>query len=369
MNVMIYRLGSLGDTVIALPCFHKIRERFPDADITLLTNKPVMTKAAAIEAVLGRKYFFNKVLAYPVGTRNLKLLFALIMQIRAAKIHTLINITAPRTRLSSLRDKLFFRLAGVKNFIGFPGDGDYETAIDEQTCMREWEAKRLARRLKELGTIPLNKESYWDLKLEKEEIEKADNALTSLSSYKPLLAVSVGTKFQSKDWGLNNWISLMKSLSVIYPEWQLVILGAVEEEPAAQQCLTAWGNAGISLCGKVSPRVSAAVLKHAALFIGHDSGPMHLAACVGTPCVAIFSAQNLPGQWYPRGQQHSVIYRQVDCAGCGLEVCIEQKKKCILSISVEEVVAEVESIVEREGSQDVQAGQAGASVSVFESNK
>jgi hypothetical protein len=63
--VLVYRLGSLGDTVVALPCFHLIKRRFPDAKITLLTNRPVASAAAPAESILGRGYFFDDVLEYP----------------------------------------------------------------------------------------------------------------------------------------------------------------------------------------------------------------------------------------------------------------------------------------------------------------
>jgi heptosyltransferase-3 len=73
------------------------------------------------------------------------------------------------------------------------------------------------------------------------------------------------------------------------------------------------------------------------VFIGHDSGPMHLASAVGTPCAAIFSARNLPGQWFPARPGHNVIYHKTDCFGCMLETCIAERKRCIMSITVDEV--------------------------------
>jgi ADP-heptose:LPS heptosyltransferase len=57
-----------------------------------------------------------------------------------------------------------------------------------------------------------------------------------------------------------------------------------------------------------TPRESAALLARAAAFIGLDSGPMHLAASVGTPVVAIFSTQNPPGAWFPVGRRHRILY-------------------------------------------------------------
>ena len=98
-----------------------------------------------------------------------------------------------------------------------------------------------------------------------------------------------------------------------------------------------WSGKTANLCGRVSPRVSAAVLEQAELFVGHDSGPVHLAAAVGTPCVAVYSARSLPGHWFPRGNKTTVFYNRVPCLGCGLETCVTFAKKCILSIGVNQV--------------------------------
>jgi lipopolysaccharide heptosyltransferase III len=103
----------------------------------------------------------------------------------------------------------------------------------------------------------------------------------------------------------------------------------------------------VNLCGKLSPRESAAVLARAKLFLGHDSGPMHLAAAVGIPCVAVFSARNRPRMWFPWGSQHEVIYHRTDCWGCDLDTCIEQKKKCLTSILPAEVLGVVHRVLAR----------------------
>lgn len=75
------------------------------------------------------------------------------------------------------------------------------------------------------------------------------------------------------------------------------------------------------------------------MFFGHDSGPAHLAASVGTPVLGIYSSRNRPGQWFPQGPHVRVVHHWVACGGCGLVTCTVQAKKCILSISVEEALA------------------------------
>ncbi len=105
------------------------------------------------------------------------------------------------------------------------------------------------------------------------------------------------------------------------------------------------GATAVNLCGRLTPRESAAAFRRAQIFIGHDSGPMHLAATVQTPCVAIFAARNKPRVWFPYGNHHRVVYHKTECAGCGLETCIVEKKRCLTSITVDEVVEQVRAIL------------------------
>jgi ADP-heptose:LPS heptosyltransferase len=66
---------------------------------------------------------------------------------------------------------------------------------------------------------------------------------------------------------------------------------------------------------------------------------MHLAASVGVPCVIVFSAAGLPGVWYPAGKQHQIVYHQTSCHGCKLETCVVEARRCLTSITVEEMAA------------------------------
>jgi len=95
----------------------------------------------------------------------------------------------------------------------------------------------------------------------------------------------------------------------------------------------------------LQPRESAAMVSYAELFVGHDSGPMHMASAVGTPLVTIFAARNVRGVWFPVVGNNAVIYHNVDCSGCALDICTIQKMKCITSVTVEEVLGRVTEIL------------------------
>jgi len=349
-RILIYRLGSLGDTIIALPAFHAIKKAFPTSHITLLTNSPVTYKAAGAQAVLGSDYFFQDVLFYPLKTRNPWILVKLLSSIYLKKFDFVINLNAFRSDFATLRDQTFFRLAGLKSFFGFNlSPIDKSAYPDPSTGEVEWEANRLTRRVLSFSQVDLDDDKFWDLRLKEEENREAQALLQDVSNQDRLIAFSIGTKVQSKDWGIDNWIELSARLSKLLRGWSAVFLGSQEEAEDSEFCSSLWGKLGLNLCGKSTPRVSAAILAKCKLFIGHDSGPMHLAACVGIPCVAIFSARNLPRQWFPRGSNNFILYNRTDCAGCGLEVCTIEKKKCLISISVEQVEHAVLSQLQRLG--------------------
>lgn len=81
-RVLIYRLGSLGDTVVALPALHLVAQTFPNAKRLMLTNFPVHAKSPASAAVLGDSKLIDGYISYPVATRNYRQLARLWWQIR-----------------------------------------------------------------------------------------------------------------------------------------------------------------------------------------------------------------------------------------------------------------------------------------------
>ena len=352
-RVLIYRLGSLGDTLIALPSFHLIARAFPNAERRLLTNFPVASKAPPAAAILDHTGLVQGYFRYAVGTRNPFELLSLWWTLLRWRPDVLIYGGARRGVASAKRDALFFRLCGISHLVGVPLTEDMQThrlesTPDGQTFL-ESEASRIARNLSELGGAHLEDPANWDLHLTTEEKTRAAEVLRPTDPH-PLIAVSVGTKVQSKDWGRENWRALLTAIAAVYPAHALALCGALEESDASEFAAGGWRSASespvVNLCGKLTPRESAAVFARAKIFVGHDSGPMHLAAAVQTPCVAIFAARNKPRMWFPYGRGHRVVYHKVDCWGCGLETCIVERKKCLTSIGVEEVLAEVRGILD-----------------------
>jgi ADP-heptose:LPS heptosyltransferase len=361
-RVLVYRLGSLGDMLVALPALHLVARAYPDAERRMLTNFPVSTKAPAAAAILEGSGLVQGYVRYAVGTRSVGELARLWWTIARWRPEVVLYLAAARGVEAARRDAKFFRLCGVRKMVGVPltegmqrnfygaATGGKDHAMGDGNL--EPEAGRLVRCIGELGAVGeiadpgrLGDPASWDLRLSAAEHKVAALAIGETALGMESFAVSVGTKVQAKDWGKENWRELLGKMAEEFPGRALLLAGAAEESEASEFAAEGWransGGVVVNLCGRLTPRESAAAIARARLFVGHDSGPMHLAAAVGTPVVAIFAARNIPRQWFPFGKQHRVVYHRVECWGCGLETCIEQQKKCLMSIGVDEVMGVV----------------------------
>jgi len=352
--VLIYRLGSLGDTVVALPALRLVERAFPDAERWVLTNFSVNRKAAVMADVLEGTGLVHGYIKYPIGLRDPLALLRLRKAIGRLRPEALVYLAAPRGRLNAMRDMAFFRACGIRRLIGVPNTVALQHPIQQADGRYEYEGARLLRCLVSLGEISLHDPAAFDLNVSDAERARAREALAPLFDSGPLVAASIGAKVDVKDWGDANWAVLLDRLDQALPGAAMAMVGAAVERGRSEALLRHWRGASVNLCGRLTVRESAAVLEQARVVIGHDSGPMHLAAAVGSPCVAIFSSRNLPGEWFPYGQKHRVLYRHIECQGCKLDVCIERQKACINSITVDEVFAAVHESLETHETEDRQ---------------
>lgn len=327
-TLVIYRLGSLGDTVVALPCFHAIARRFGDYRRLVLTNEPVASVAPALETILGPSGLIHGVITYPVGARSIVKLLWLVFRVRATGADTLIYLTAGRGEAAVRRDLKFFRLCGLRTIVGAPLGELHDNLRDPDTGLTEPEAERLARTMAAIGPVDLQDRANWSLHLTEAELTAAEQAIEPLEG-RPFFAVNVGGKAASNYWKPSKWEALFAELaSRLGDRLSVVSVGAREDAARSRSLIETWTGRHLNLCGTISPRQSAAVLSKARFFVGHDSGPMHLSAATGTPTIGVFGNNNPPRMWHPYGSGHRGVQ---DIRGIDF-VRVDQVRDAILDI-------------------------------------
>jgi ADP-heptose:LPS heptosyltransferase len=330
-TLLIYRLGSIGDTVVALPCFHALARAFPQDRRIALTNIPVSGATSSLADVLGGSGLIHGELAYPVGTRSPLALLRLRRDIRATGADRVIYLMPERSPSALRRDLLFLKACGLDDAIGASPQTLRLRRLDERTGEVERECARLARSLAKLGPIDLDAPASWDLMLTPSERESARKLLPDGL----FLAINMGGKLARNDWGADKWTALLQTLSRLHPALGLVIVGGAGDRERAECARLAWSGSTLNLCGELSVRETAAALERAALFIGHDSGPMHLAAAVRVPLVALFGDNNPPKKWHPIGARQICLHDM-----CGVRrIAIDEALSSVEKLLIETVAS------------------------------
>ena len=327
-KIAIFRTGNLGDTFCAIPAIRAVRAKYPRARFILLTSGKKEGTPHPIE-VLKDIILFDKHILFDVSElRNPRYLIRLIKRLRREDIDLLVYLGFSVKYLRILRDTFFYRISGCKTAVGFKWvrHGFFRSSQKKYRRFGN-EVGRLMEVVRPMGIDP--KEIKWEIPRPARIHPIKENGS------RPCIAIHPAAKFPVNRWPLERFVRLIDRLRE-EADPQLLVVGGpgIVEECARLE--KAGGDRLINLCGQTDFIDLADILRRCDLLISPDSGPVHVAAAVGTPVVGLYSARDYPGFWYPYGDRHIIIRKDVDCEICFLTDCVT--RKCIRQISVEEVV-------------------------------
>lgn len=345
-RLLIFRIGHLGDTVVALPALWALRNAFPNAQIALLSNADVKNPHyISPEQVLPREGLVDEFIGYPTNLGKAATAAATLGL--AARLRTkqfdAVAYLMPRSRsLRQIeRDEKFFRLAGIGKILGV--EHLKQTRLTEEipipTPTVEPEVRHLLQCLIADGLID-DPHFSSDLLLNSLEVDRSREWLQKATGRSPndlkLVAIAPGSKWESKVWPEQRFAEVVQRLIAEFDVFP-VIFGGAEDREKGDRLIAEWER-GANAAGELSVRESAALLKDCDMYLGNDTGTMHLAAAVGTPCVAVFAAIDWVGKWTPFGDNNRVFRKSVECEGCHTPMCFNNHK-CLDLVTVDEVYA------------------------------
>ena len=158
-----------------------------------------------------------------------------------------------------------------------------------------------------------------------------------------VIAVHVGAGNEFRDWGGENWAALADHLGRMSGV-RVVLVGGGADREREKEILTRIEGRAASLVGRLNLAELGEVLGRACLFIGPDSGPMHIAAASGVPIVALFGP-TLPAHFAPWRSRAAILEKRLDCRPCRQRECVERDFRCLRGISVDEVLAAAQRLL------------------------
>lgn len=156
-----------------------------------------------------------------------------------------------------------------------------------------------------------------------------------LASTGTVCLVHPAARWETKRWPGERYAELADRL-ITRKEIRVVFISGKSQTQQVQQIVQMMRAQAINLAGQTTLAQLTALLRKASLLVSNDSGPIHLAAAVGTPVVGIYGPTD-PRKVGPYDQAHSVIHKGDDCRGCGRGRC-RHGLRCLREIAVDEVV-------------------------------
>ena len=333
-RILIIRLSSLGDIVLASPLIRRLRERFPEGRIDMLSRESYSDLLAGFERLDGGFGLPRRALARWKMCRKLK----------PARYHTIIdlqNSITSRMVSRALKPQQLFRFHRPRwnrwLRIRFPGLRA-RLKVHPQVALGYMECAGL------LGVF----DDGFGLELTASEpaLQKTEDILSRYhadnglpSSMRPLI-LAPGAKHQTKIWLNENWVELMKS-AYRHGFQSQVIVGDRDDAQLVDTIIDQVEHPVLNTVGSTCIDELIAWVKLGIAVVSSDSGPMHIAAALDVPLVAIFGPTVTEFGFAPfRCRSRIVEVKDLDCRPChahGTDRCPRRHFRCMKDIDVETV--------------------------------
>lgn len=322
-RVFIIHMSRLGDMVQSLPAVKLLKEDNPDCRITYMGIKDFCTILEDIPWIDDLVTLSWQQVSSTMGEAGAASVSAVdellqtIPQLRA-DYDLLINFT--HNRFSSyLTEKV---KASVKR-------GRIFSENNELVISGKWAkylfamAKHQEYNLLNLVDIYMgmagvrNRPAGQFLPIDRQAKEKADSLLrgTGIQPGKPLVGFQVGTSSPAKTWPIEHFVQLGEIIRNEIKA-QIIIFGSAKETALAEQFGATARYPFVSLVGKTPLRELPALFSNVDVLVGSDTGPMHIAAAVGTKLVGIYAGTAYFGVTGPYGVGHIAVQSDYPCAPC-----------------------------------------------------
>jgi lipopolysaccharide heptosyltransferase III len=337
-RILIIKMRYIGDTVLATPLITALAQALPEAGISLLTNleaAPVVKGHPQIDSLM--------VFDYHRAKRDWRYVLRFFFHIRRQKFDLVMDLTR------NDRSALFTLASGAPLRLGYEGGpAFYRLAYTHRVPYRFGSIHTVDHHLLMAESLGLPaRERHPDLTVTAEDIRWVRDRLgaAGIDVCRPYALIHPGARRWYKSWPADRFARIGDELIDRY-HIQVVLSGGAGDEVACRRIASEMVGSAANLCGKIPLSRLPALIHQAALLIGNDSAPIHVATAVKTPVIALFGPTRWEA-WQPRRDQDITLSADLPCRPCGhgRPDCPMGDAYCLSRIPVESVLERIHDIL------------------------
>lgn len=336
MRVLIIKTSALGDIIHALPVLDYLHKASPGIQIDwvveesfqeLLSGNPLIERIITVTFKQWKTFFLSRRTLSEIRTakqhlqyHDYDIVFDLQGNIKSGCLCWLAN---SHRKIGFSREHLQERLNALFTTQQVPFRTEDQHAGDRYL--------RIVSTPFALAVSPL--ELTTDIHTSPEDDAAAHALMTSYSAAGPVFLFHSGTTWQTKLWHEQGWIDLATRVLAVFPTATVLLSwGNKDERDVVQRIWAGTGGRSIIL-ERLPLKRFIALLKKVDLVVGGDTGPLHLAAAVGTPTISLYRCTD-GSRNGPRGGRHAIVQSPLECTKCLRKSC-DRDNECLLSITVD----------------------------------
>ena len=345
-RILIIRLGAIGDVVRTLPALRALRNKYPSAYIAwvveegardLLEGHPDLNRIFLVK----RRQWTKGIFRLPTFLTTLKELWAFVSEIRDGHFDLVLDFHG------ILKSGVISILSGVPVRVGlsrnYCKEGNYlfnNYHIDLETSA----LSRIERNIRFIQFLGINNTDYKPIiPVSTFDRDFVDHFFKErqLTGRTPLIAIHPGTSSKTlyKRWSISSYAQVADTLIERINAHILWTWGPGEEETV--KAVVTEMHHDSTITPKVNLRQLAELFRRCHLFVGSDSGPMHIASFVKTPVVVIYGPTDPVVNAPYQGTPHIVLRKDVSCNPCRNRDCNDLR--CMSAVKPDEVIDAVQT--------------------------
>lgn len=351
MNILIVKTSAIGDVTHTLPALNALRNHYPDAHITWLVEEAaadIVKDHRALDRVLvsRRKYWAKEMRGgFASFIKAWREVLTFIHALRDTRYDLLIDFQG------LLKSGVWVLLADAGRKIGFGRGMEHAECsyifLNERIPPVAMDTHALTREMALLKAIEVEADEItFDLPITDSDRAKIKVMLAGngIDLQQPLIAINPQATWPTKLWFNDRFSEVADHL--LERGFAVVFTGSPADRVEIDQIIAGMKGKAANLAGETSLMSLAALYRMAKVVVSTDTGPMHIAAAVETPLVAIFGS-TAPWRTGPWGEKHMILRADIDCSPCLKKNCMKESE-CMRGISVEMVLSAVDEILDRD---------------------